>query len=153
VRTPTRPTRWWIRYRDDPGYGWVTFAGVLLLIHGVLSLIYGLAALGNSQFVASHPRYILGTLRTWGWIGVILGVTELIVGCGVLVKNQLSRRIGVLVLGLAGDRGAADGADLSILVAVAVRGRHRRDVWADRTRREDLKIQANSNLRWRRVRS
>jgi len=101
VRTPTRPTRWWIRYRDDPGYGWVTFAGVLLLIHAVLSLIYGLAALGNSQFVASHPRYILGTLRTWGWIGVILGVTELIVGCGVLVKNQLSRRIGVLVLGLA----------------------------------------------------
>ena len=101
MRTPTRPTRWWIRYRDDPGYGWVTFAGVLLLIHGVLSLIYGLAALGNSQFVASHPRYILGTLHTWGWIGVILGVTELIVGCGVLVKNQLSRRIGVLVLGLA----------------------------------------------------
>ena len=79
------------KYRDDPGYGWVEFAGVLLLIHGTLSLIYGLDAVGNSRFVASHPRYILGTLHTWGWIGVILGVTELTVGCGVLVKNQLSR--------------------------------------------------------------
>ena len=38
------------KYRDDPGYGWVTFAGVLLLIIGALSLILGFAALGNSHF-------------------------------------------------------------------------------------------------------
>jgi len=89
------------KYRDDPGYGWVMFAGVLLLIVGMLSLIYGLAAVGNSHFVAGHPRYIIGTLHTWGWIGVILGVLELTVGFGVFVKNQLSRWVGVCVLGVA----------------------------------------------------
>jgi len=88
------------KYRDDPGYGWVAFAGVLLLIVGTLTLIYGLAAVGNSRFIASNPHYIIGTLHVWGWIGVIIGVVELAVGLGVFVKNQLSRWVGVVVLAL-----------------------------------------------------
>ena len=30
--------------------GWVTFAGIMLLIGGVLNVIYGIAAIGNSSF-------------------------------------------------------------------------------------------------------
>jgi hypothetical protein len=85
---------------DDPGYGWVRFAGLLLLILGSLSLIFGLAAIGDSQFIAAHPRYILGTRHTLGWTGVVLGVLELAAGFGVLVKNQPSRWVGVAVLAL-----------------------------------------------------
>jgi hypothetical protein len=74
------------------------FAGVLLLLAGGLSLIDGIAAIGNSHFFASHPRYILGSLHVWGWIGVIIGVVQLAAGFGILVKNQLSRWAGVVVL-------------------------------------------------------
>ena len=88
-------------YRDDPGHGWVTFAGVLLLLAGTLSLIFGLAAVGNSRFVAGHPRYILGNAHVWGWIGVIIGVVQVAVGLGVFAKNQLSRWVGVIVLALS----------------------------------------------------
>jgi len=86
------------KYRDDPGYGWVMFAGVLLLMIGTLSLILGIAAVGNSHFIASHPRYIIGTQHGWGRVSEILGIVALIVGCGVFVKNQLSRWVGVVVL-------------------------------------------------------
>ena len=88
-------------HRDDPGHGWVAFAGVLLLIGGILSLILGLAAIGNSHFVVSHPRYIFGSLHVWGWIGIIIGVIALVVGFGVFAKNQLSRWVGVIVLALS----------------------------------------------------
>jgi hypothetical protein len=33
---------------DDRSYGWVAFAGVLLLMLGTLNFIEGLAAIGNS---------------------------------------------------------------------------------------------------------
>ena len=88
-------------YGDDPGHGWVAFAGVLLLIAGILSVILGLAAIGNSRFIASHPRYILGDAHVWGWIGIIIGVIALVVGFGVFAKNQLSRWVGVIVLALS----------------------------------------------------
>ena len=89
------------RYRDDPGYGWVAFAGVLLLIIGTLSLILGFAALGNSHFIATHPRYILGSLHDRGWVGVIIGLLAFAAGFGVFVNNQLSRWGGVVVLTVA----------------------------------------------------
>ena len=85
---------------DDRGYGWVWFAGVLLLMLGTLNFIEGIAAVSNSHFFVGNAHYIVGSLNTWGWVVMIIGVVELAVGCGVFVKNQLSRWVGVIVLGL-----------------------------------------------------
>jgi hypothetical protein len=35
---------------EERGYGWVLFAGTLLLMLGTLNFIEGLAAIGNSHF-------------------------------------------------------------------------------------------------------
>jgi hypothetical protein len=51
---------------DDRGYGWVAFAGTLLLTLGTLNLIGGIAAIGNSHFFVNNTRYIVGNLNTWG---------------------------------------------------------------------------------------
>jgi len=83
---------------DERGYGWVVFAGVLLLILGTLNFIEGLAAIGNAHFFVANTHYIAGSLNTWGWIVLWIGVLEWIVGCGVFVKNQFSRWVGVFVL-------------------------------------------------------
>ncbi len=45
-------------YDDERGYGWVAFAGVLLLISGTLNVIEGLAAIGNSHFFVANTHYI-----------------------------------------------------------------------------------------------
>lgn len=85
---------------DDRGYGWVAFAGVLLLMLGTLNLIEGIAAIGNSHFFATNTHYVIGSLKTWGWVVLIIGCVELLVGLGVFLKNQFSRWVGVIVLGL-----------------------------------------------------
>jgi hypothetical protein len=85
---------------DARGYGWVAFAGTLLLMLGTLNFIEGLAAIGNSHFFVNNTHYIVGNLNTWGWIVLCIGVAEWLVGVGVFVKNQFSRWAGVLVLGL-----------------------------------------------------
>ena len=83
---------------DDRGYGWVVFAGVLLLMLGTLNFIEGLAAIGNANFFVHNTHYVAGSLNTWGWVVLCIGVLELAVGLGVFLKNQFSRWTGVVVL-------------------------------------------------------
>ena len=83
---------------DDRGYGWVVFAGVLLLIIGTINSIMGIAAIGNAHFFVANAHFVAGSLNTWGWIVLCIGVIELAVGLGVFVKNQFSRWTGVIVL-------------------------------------------------------
>ena len=86
---------------DERGFGWVIFAGVLLLMVGTLNFIGGLAAIGNSSFFVHNAHYVIGSLNTWGWIVLCVGVVQGLVGLGVFVKNQFARWTGVVVLGLA----------------------------------------------------
>jgi hypothetical protein len=83
---------------EDRGYGWVMFAGVLLLLLGTLNFIEGLAAINNAHFFVANTHYIAGSLNTWGWVVHCIGLVELAVGVGVFVNNQFSRWAGVVVL-------------------------------------------------------
>ena len=80
---------------DDRGYGWVAFAGVLLLILGTINTIEGIAAIGNAHFFTHNTHYVFGSMTNWGWIVLCIGVIELLVGLGVFAKNQLARWTGV----------------------------------------------------------
>jgi nicotinamide riboside transporter PnuC len=83
---------------EDRGFGWVMFAGVLLLLLGTLNVIEGIGAIGNAHFFVHNTNYMVGSLKTWGWIALCIGVLQLLVGVGVFAKNQFSRWIGVVVL-------------------------------------------------------
>jgi hypothetical protein len=56
--------------------------------------------ISNSHFFAGNVHYIAGSLNTWGWVVLCIGVAEWIVGTGVFVKSQFSRWVGVVVLGV-----------------------------------------------------
>lgn len=84
---------------QERGSGWTSFAGVLLLIIGTLNVVEGIAAIGNARFFVQDTNYIVGTLKTWGWITTCLGAAQLAVGLGVIVRNQLARWVGVVILG------------------------------------------------------
>jgi hypothetical protein len=90
------------RYADDldRGNGWVLFAGTLLLILGTLNFIEGIAAVSNSHFFVNNTNYIAGSLNTWGWFVLFIGVAEWLVGVGVFIKNQFARWVGVAILSL-----------------------------------------------------
>src|SRR4051794_32085840 len=52
----------------DAGGGWLTFAGILLLIDGVLNFIGGIAAIDDSNFFVGNAKFQFGDLNTWGWV-------------------------------------------------------------------------------------
>ena len=87
-------------YDEERGGGWVTFAGILLLIVGTLNTIEGIAAIDRANFFVANTHYIAGDLKAWGWTVLFLGIGQILAGLGVMAKNQLARWAGVALLGL-----------------------------------------------------
>jgi hypothetical protein len=81
--------------------GWVTFAGVMLLIAGVLNVIYGIAAIGDSNFFINDTKYIFSNLNTWGWITLIIGVIQMFAAFSLWSGNLYGRIIGIGAAGLS----------------------------------------------------
>jgi hypothetical protein len=81
--------------RYETGGGWLTFAGILLLIVGVMNFIGGIGAIDDSKFFAANTQYVLGDLNTWGWVITILGAVQVITAFGLWARNGLARWMGV----------------------------------------------------------
>jgi hypothetical protein len=82
------------------GLGRAIFAAVLLLIGGVLNVIYGIAAISNSHFFDNHSSYVFGSLKTWGWITLILGVIELLAAASLFGGGGFGRWFGIFAAAL-----------------------------------------------------
>src|SRR5689334_10846233 len=93
------------------GLGRAIFAAVLLLVGGVLNIIYGIAAIGNSHFFnhGTNTHYVFGSLKTWGWVTLLLGILEILASLSLFGGGTFGRYFGIAVAGLA-----AIGALLSI---------------------------------------
>jgi len=87
-------------YPPDESSGWVTFAGVMLLVLGTLNVIYGIAAIGNANFFVHNTHYILSGLNTWGWVSLILGVLQLFAAFSIWAGGLYGRIVGVGVAAL-----------------------------------------------------
>jgi len=85
---------------EGRGLGLVLFAAILLFVIGVFNLIWGIAAIFNSPFFTTHAHYVIGDLRAWGWVTLILAILQLGAAGGILTGNQLARWFAVAVVGL-----------------------------------------------------
>jgi hypothetical protein len=77
--------------------GWWVFAGVLLMIAGVLNIVYGIAAIGDNNFFNQNVDYVFSSLNTWGWVTLIIGVLELIAAFSLFAGGEFGRWFGILV--------------------------------------------------------
>jgi len=84
-------------YDAERGDGWVVFAGVMLMMVGVLNVIGGIAAIDNANFYVRDAQFILSDLNTYGWIITILGSVQVLVALGIWARNGFSRWMGVLL--------------------------------------------------------
>ena len=80
--------------------GWWVFAGTLLLIVGVLNIIWGIGAIGDSKFLVNDTKFIISSLHTWGWVTLILGVVELIAGFSLFSGGGFGRFVGIVAAAL-----------------------------------------------------
>jgi hypothetical protein len=72
-----------------------------LLIAGTLNIIYGIGAISDAHFyTSSGTHYVFGTLHTWGWITLILGVIQLTAGFSLFGGGAYGRVIGVVAASL-----------------------------------------------------
>jgi hypothetical protein len=83
------------------GVGRAVFAAVLLMIGGVLNIIWGIAAIGNSHFFVQNQHYVFASLKGWGWITLILGILELLASASLFGGGGYGRWFAVVVGSLA----------------------------------------------------
>ena len=82
--------------------GWTGFAGVMLIMIGVMDVIQGLVALIDDEFYVVTREFIFEfDVTTWGWIHLILGAVLIASGIGLFSGNLAARIVGVIVAGLA----------------------------------------------------
>jgi hypothetical protein len=80
--------------------GWVTFAGVMLAILGVLNIIYGIAAIDNANFYVNDARYVFSDLNTYGWALLIIGAVQFCAAFSIFGGTAWGRWVGVLTAGV-----------------------------------------------------
>lgn len=86
--------------------GWasagVMFAGVLMLVLGVLHMIQGIAGIAANDVYAVVGEYVFEfSTIAWGWIHLVLGVILVVVGGGILGGATWARAGGVALTALA----------------------------------------------------
>jgi hypothetical protein len=87
--------------RADRVTGWWIFAGIMLGIAGVLNVIWGIAAIGDSTFFANGAAYIVSSLNTWGWVTLIIGVLELAAAGSLLAGGGFGRWMGIFAAAIS----------------------------------------------------
>ena len=79
----------------EQGSGWVLFAGIMIVTVGILNLIYGIAAIGDSSFFVADQKFILSGLNTWGWVMLVLGVGQILAAFSIWAGNSFGRWFGI----------------------------------------------------------
>ncbi len=82
------------------GAGSALFVAILLMIAGILNIVYGIAAVGDSNFYVNETAFIFSSLHTWGWITIILGVIELTAAFSLLGGGAYGVVIGLIAASL-----------------------------------------------------
>ena len=91
------------------GEGWLLFAGIMVLIAGILNTIWGIAAIDKASFFVEDERYIISDLSTWGWIILVIGIVQLFAAFSIWSGGGFGRWIGIIAASFS-----AVGALLSI---------------------------------------
>jgi hypothetical protein len=87
-------------YGEPRGYGWVVFAGIMIMMAGVLNFIYGIAAISESHFYTANAHYVISDLNTWGWVLLGLGVLQFCVAFGIWMQAPWARWTGIVIASL-----------------------------------------------------
>jgi len=77
------------------GSGWVTFAGIVLVILGVMNVIYGIGAIDDANVYVANANFVFSNLNTWGWCLLVVGVVQVFGAFSIWNRHELGRWIGI----------------------------------------------------------
>ena len=94
------------RTADRPASPWATglalFAGIMMVMIGVMDFFYGIMAVAEDDIYVKAPNYVFKFTTTgWGWIHIVVGVLLVVIGAGVLMGQGWARMCGIFVVAVA----------------------------------------------------
>ena len=83
--------------RSTTWTGWISFAGWLMVIVGMIDFFEGLIAVIRGKYYLVGPdQIIVFDLTAWGWIMMIWGIILLIAGMGLLSGSGWARWFAII---------------------------------------------------------
>ena len=88
---------------DESGAPWIVFAGIMLMIAGVMRFFDALWAFHYHRALPENFQgAVFGhSLSTYGWIYLAVAIVLFLAGLGVFVQSQVARWIGVAAAAFA----------------------------------------------------
>ncbi|MEV6321119.1 hypothetical protein AB0M45_07945 [Nocardia sp. NPDC051787] len=78
------------------------FAGVLILVAGVLHLLTAIAAIaGRDVFVVTEDQVFLIDVTAWGWIHLVIGVLVVTAGIGIVTGKTWGYLAGIVLAAIS----------------------------------------------------
>ncbi|GAA4731017.1 membrane protein [Actinomycetospora chibensis] len=128
------------RERSGDWRGWITFAGVMMILLGTFQGIEGLVALLHRGFYAVGPEGLVVNVdyNAWGWLHLVIGLVLVATGLGVMTGQTWARVVGIGLAALSAVVNLAFMAaypfwsvivifvDIVVIYALAVHGRQMR---------------------------
>jgi hypothetical protein len=85
-----RPSGWAV--------GFTVFAGVMMIMMGILHALWGLAAIIEDEFFVATRNYLYNVDVTgWGWVHLIAGAIVILAGFWVFTGAVWARIVGVIL--------------------------------------------------------
>ena len=138
VRTPPQASV--PHTRDDRGDGLLVFAGIMVLVAGVLNVIHGIAAIDDANLFVNGAQFVFSDLNTWGWIVLALGVLQVCAAFSIWAGGKYGQWFGIFAASLSAIGAlmmlpaypfyalALFAIDVTIIYALAVYGGRRMEV-------------------------
>jgi hypothetical protein len=76
--------------------GWITFAGIVMIIGGGFAMLEGFGMVLNSDNFAIQDSVISQSASNWGWFHMLVGLVVALSGFAVFSGNVLARTVGVI---------------------------------------------------------
>jgi len=87
---------------DSIAFGFIMFAGVMMIVIGIFQAIQGLVAIFEDTFYVVSPNYWLEfDVTAWGWIHLIGGIIVSAAGTSLLRGQTWARVVAIVVAGLS----------------------------------------------------
>jgi hypothetical protein len=80
--------------------GWVTFSWIVLVVAGAADVLYAVAALGRKEYFP-EGGLIYESLQSHGWVWLIIGAIELVVGIAIAYRQPWARTVGIILASCA----------------------------------------------------
>jgi hypothetical protein len=85
--------------RNNAWAGWIGFAGLLMIVMGVIDFFEGLIAIirGQYYFVTAQQIIVFDT-KTWGWLTLLYGILIVFVGLGLTGGASWARWVSIVIV-------------------------------------------------------